>query len=390
MTSPLVSTLTAQFKRMYARDPGLLVQAPGRVNLIGEHTDYNGGFVLPCAIDFHTLVAVSGRQDRWVRVAAMDFDGQMDEFSLDGPILPSVDKPWANYVRGVVQIMLAQGLPLCGAEMAILGNVPQGAGLSSSASLEVAVAKAFKSLCGINHLSPTDLALIGQRAENQFVGCQCGIMDQLISARGQRGHALLIDCRNLLTQAVPMPTDVAVMIIHSRIQRGLVESEYNIRRAQCEKAARHYGVTALRDLDFQQLQLGAAGLDDVSYRRARHVVTENQRTLDSANALASNDMTLMGQLMAQSHQSMCDDFQITVPALDALVTIAQIAIGADGGARMTGGGFGGCVVALVPVEKVPKVRHAIETNYRAPNGESAHVNVCTPSEGASAWSPMSL
>lgn len=381
MTSPLISTLTAEFKRVYARDPGLLVQAPGRVNLIGEHTDYNDGFVLPCAIDFHTLVAVSARQDRWVRVTALDFAGQVDEFNLDAPILRSADKPWVNYVRGVVQVLLAQGMTLSGVDMAILGNVPQGAGLSSSASLEVAVAQAFQSLCNLDHLSPTDLALIGQRAENQFVGCQCGIMDQLISAHGQRGHALLIDCRTLLTQAVPMPPDMAVMIIHSRIQRGLVESEYNSRRAQCEHAARHYGLSALRDLDLAQLESGASGLDELSYRRARHVVTENQRTLDAAKALAANQLNHLGTLMAQSHASMRDDFQITVPAIDTLVELVQNAIGSSGGARMTGGGFGGCVVALLPNAHVAEVKQIIEAKYRAPDGEKAHVDVCTPSEG---------
>ena len=207
-------------------------------------------------------------------------------------------------------------------------------------------------------------------------------MDQLISARGQRGHALLIDCRTLEANAVPMPPDMAVMIIHSRIRRGLVESEYNLRRTQCEQAARHYGVTALRDLSLSALEQGMHGLDPVAYRRARHVVTENQRTLDAAAALAVQDMKRMGQLMAQSHASMRDDFQITVPAIDALVDIAQNAIGSLGGARMTGGGFGGCVVALMPSAKVADVRSAIEARYRAPHGEAAQIDVCTPSAGA--------
>jgi len=279
---------------------------------------------------------------------ALDYAGQLDEFSLDAPIVPREDAPLANYVRGVVQMLLAHGVGLDGADLALAGNVPQGAGLSSSASLEVAVGQAFKSLFQLDSLGPTDLALIGQRAENQFVGCNCGIMDQLISARGQQGHALLIDCRTRHTQAVPMPQDMAVMIIHSRIQRGLVESEYNTRRAQCEFAALHYGVAALRDLNLAQLEMGARGLDAVTYRRARHVVTENRRTVDAAAALTAHDMRTMGQLMGQSHISMRDDFQITVPAIDALVDITQKAIGPDGGARMTGGGFGGCVVALVP------------------------------------------
>jgi galactokinase len=382
MTSPLISSLTAAFERSFQGAPDMLVQAPGRVNLIGEHTDYNDGFVLPCAIDFHTLVAARARSDRVVRVVALDYADQLDEFSLDTPIVPREDAPWANYVRGVVQMLLAHGVVLGGADLALAGNVPQGAGLSSSASLEVAVGQAFKGLYRLDGLSPTDLALIAQRAENQFVGCNCGIMDQLISARGQQGHALLIDCRSLHTQAVPMPQDMAVMIIHSRVRRGLVESEYNTRRAQCEQAARHYGVAALRDLTVAQLQAGSQGLDAVAYRRARHVVTENQRTVDAAAALAAHDMRAMGQLMAQSHVSMRDDFQITVPAIDALVDIAQNAIGPEGGARMTGGGFGGCVVALVPQALVAHVRSAVQAQYRSPQGELAQIHVCSPSAGA--------
>lgn len=382
MTSPLMTSLQAVFERHFQTAPDFWVKAPGRVNLIGEHTDYNDGYVLPCAIDFHTLVAVRARLDRLVRVVASDCGGALDEFSLDAPIVPRPDAHWANYVRGVVKVLLSKGLALGGVDLAIAGNVPQGAGLSSSASLEVAVGQAFKRVFALDGLSPTDLALIGQQAENQFVGCNCGIMDQLISARGQAGHALLIDCRTLAAQTVPMPPDMAVMIIHSRIRRGLVESEYNTRRMQCELAARHYGVAALRDLSLSALEQGLHGLDPVAYRRARHVVTENQRTVDAAAALAAQDMKRMGQLMAQSHASMRDDFQITVPAIDALVEMAQNAIGWEGGARMTGGGFGGCVVALVPSSKVAKVRQAIETQYRSPQGETAQIDVCTPSAGA--------
>jgi galactokinase len=322
------------------------------------------------------------RDDRRVRVMALDYGGAMDEFALDAPIVPRQDAPWANYVRGVVKMLLERGLPLAGAELAIAGNVPQGAGLSSSASLEVAVGQAFKSLLGLSELTPTDLALVGQRAENQFVGCNCGIMDQLISARGAAGHALLIDCRSLDAAPVPMPADLAVMIVHSRVRRGLVDSEYNARRQQCEAAARHYGVRALRDLDLATLEAGAAGLDPVVLRRARHVVSENRRTLEAAEALADNDLVRLGELMARSHDSMRDDFEITVPAIDRLVAITQQAIGAEGGARMTGGGFGGCIVALMPEARVESVRAVIEAGYRAPNGEAATIWVCHASAGA--------
>lgn len=382
MTSPLINKLRTVFEQSFGQPPALFVQAPGRVNLIGEHTDYNDGFVLPCAIDFHTLVAVRQRQDRRVRLLASDYGGALDEFSLDEALVPRLDAPWANYVRGVVKILLDQGLPLSGADLAIAGNVPQGAGLSSSASLEVAIGQAFKTLCGLDGLGPTDLALIGQRAENQFVGCHCGIMDQLISARGQADHALLIDCRTLEAHPVPMPDDLAVMIIHSRIQRGLVESEYNIRRQQCESAARHYGVQALRDLTLDRLQAQSAGLDAVTLRRARHVVTENQRTQDAAAALTRRDLVRMGELMAESHASMRDDFEITVPAIDALVALLQSSIGSHGGARMTGGGFGGCVVALLPATEVARVQGIVARHYRSPQGESAQVYVCRACAGA--------
>jgi galactokinase len=282
----------------------------------------------------------------------------------------------------VVKHLQAHGLALQGADLALAGDVPQGAGLSSSASLEVAVTQAFKTLQGFDDLSPTDMALIAQRAENLFVGCNCGIMDQLVSARGEAGNALLIDCRSLKTQAVPLPSDLAVMIVHSRIRRGLVGSEYNTRRQQCEAAAKHFGVKALRDVSLSRLQTDAGDLDATVLRRARHIVTENQRTLDAATALAAGDLRQMGVLMAASHDSMRDDFEITVPAMDELVAILQTAIGALGGARMTGGGFGGCAVALMPLDKVEAVRSAVESNYRSPMGEVGTVYVCQASAGA--------
>ena len=382
MKSPLLKRVVTSFDNAFDAPPALIVHAPGRVNLIGEHTDYNDGFVLPCAIDFHTLVAAQPRDDSTVRVVAADYGDTLDEFRLDAPIGHRADAPWADYVRGVVATLLERGIALRGAELAIAGNVPQGAGLSSSASLEVAVGQAFKALQGLDELSQTDLALIGQRAENAFVGCNCGIMDQLISARGERGHALLIDCRSLEAKPVHLPDEVAVMIVHSRVKRGLVDSEYNTRREQCEAAAKHYGVKALRDVDRATLEARAAGLDPVVLRRARHIVTENQRTLDAAQALAANDLERLGVLMAQSHASMRDDFEITVPAIDELVALAQAAIGTEGGARMTGGGFGGCIVAVLPESRVAAVRAAIESGYRAPSGEPASIWVCHASEGA--------
>jgi len=378
----LKQRVAASFRERFGVLPTLVVQAPGRVNLIGEHTDYNDGFVLPCAIDFCTLIAARPRDDALIRVVASDYGDASDEFSLDATIVPRPDALWTNYIRGVVKMLLERGLPLRGADFAVAGNVPQGAGLSSSASLEVAVAQAFKSLQGLRDLTPTDMALLAQRAENQFVGMNCGIMDQLIAARGEPGSALLIDCRSLEARAVPLPADGVVMIVHSHVKRGLVDSEYNTRRAQCEAAVRHYGVKALRDLDIAGLERGADGLDPVVLRRARHIVTENQRTLDAAAALAKGDYLRLGALMAESHASMRDDFEITVEPIDRLVEIIKSAVGIEGGVRMTGGGFGGCVVALLPDAMVAPAKAAVAARYRAPGGAPASVYVCHASPGA--------
>jgi len=381
MNPSLTTTAGAAFEQAFGQPASHFVQAPGRVNLIGEHTDYNDGFVLPCAIDFGTVIAARARTDGVVRGGAADNGAEVDEFRIDAPIVARTDALWANYVRGVVKHLLEHGLALDGADLALTGDVPQGAGLSSSASLEVAVTQAFKTLFGLAALTPTDMALISQRAENRFVGCNCGIMDQLISARGEAGHALMIDCRSLEARAVPVPAGSAVLIVNSMVQRGLVGSEYNTRREQCEAASRHFGVKALRDVDEAMLARDGAGLDDVVRRRARHIVTENHRVLDFADALAHADLKRAGVLMAASHASMRDDFEITVPAVDRLVEILQQAIGDAGGARMTGGGFGGCVVALLPEALVPAATAAVEAHYRAPSGAKGVIYVCHASAG---------
>ncbi len=372
----------AAFNTAFGHLAPLSVQAPGRVNLIGEHTDYNDGFVLPCAIDYQTVIVAAPRSDTLVRVVAADHDDAFDEFRLDDTIVARSDAQWANYVRGVLKHLIARGLPPHGMELAIAGNVPQGAGLSSSAALEVAIGTTYSALHGL-HLAPTDIALNGQEAENQFVGCNCGIMDQLISALGARDHALLIDCRSLATRKVPLPADLAVLVIDSKIQRGLVGSEYNTRRAQCEAAAAYFGVKALRDVDEAMLAGAQTRLDPIVFRRARHIVSENRRTQDAAKALACGDLAQVGRLMAASHASMRDDFEITLPAIDALVAIVQTALGEQGGARMTGGGFGGCVVALCPRERVDAVRAAVAERYpAAAGGRVAEVHACHASAGA--------
>ncbi|WP_024871418.1 galactokinase [Tolumonas lignilytica] len=379
----LKEKVLAVFQRSFGGEPDLFVRAPGRVNLIGEHTDYNDGFVLPCAIDYETVVAVQRRDDDQVVVVAADYANQRDEFSLTQPITVHADQLWSNYIRGVVKYLLEKGLALKGLNLVVSGNVPQGAGLSSSASLEVAIGEAFNQAYQLG-LTPAAIALNGQEAENKFVGCNCGIMDQMISASGEKDHALLLDCRSLETRLVKMPEDLAVLIVHSNVKRGLVDSEYNTRREQCEAAARHFGVKALRDVNLAQLQSAAeqGKLEPVVYQRARHVITENARTLAAADALAVGDLEKMGVLMAESHQSMRDDFAITVPAIDTLVEILQQAIGREGGARMTGGGFGGCVVALLRPAQVDAVIAAVAEEYPAKTGLKPTCYVCKARAGA--------
>ncbi|OVZ94909.1 galactokinase [Yersinia frederiksenii] len=372
----------AIFRQQFNHEPDITIKAPGRVNLIGEHTDYNDGFVLPCAIDYETVISCGKRDDRQIRVIAADYENQQDIFSLDTPIVPHPDYRWADYVRGVVKHLQLRHADFGGADLVISGNVPQGAGLSSSASLEVAVGQALQSLYQLP-LSGVELALNGQEAENQFVGCNCGIMDQLISALGEQDHALLIDCRTLETRAVPMPENVAVVIINSNVKRGLVDSEYNTRRQQCETAARFFGVKALRDVDPNLFFSIQDELDPVVAKRARHVITENERTLAAADALAGGDLKLMGQLMHESHISMRDDFEITVPPIDHLVDIVKSVIGEQGGVRMTGGGFGGCIVALMPTSLVEPVRTAVAREYpQYSDGRTETFYVCQASQGA--------
>lgn len=379
----LLQRTQSVFQQVFGYAASLDIQAPGRVNLIGEHTDYNDGFVLPCAIDYQTVISASPRQGSVVRVVAADYQNQQDEFDLKEEIVAHPDYLWANYVRGVVKYLQERGFQLGGADLVITGNVPQGAGLSSSASLEVAVGQAFKALNDLS-ISQADIALNGQQAENQFVGCNCGIMDQFISALGEKDHALLIDCRSLETRSVAMPEGFDVVIINSNVRRGLVDSEYNTRRAQCEEAARHFGVKALRDLTLDQFNARAAELDPVVAQRARHVITENDRTVEAADVLSRGDMVRMGELMGQSHASMRDDFAITVPPIDALVEMVKEVIGARGGVRMTGGGFGGCIVSLVPHDLTQAVCARVEKDYPAVSGLQPTIYICKPSAGAGA------
>ncbi len=358
-------TLAEQFAQAFGAAPAVVARAPGRVNLIGEHTDYNDGFVLPCAISVETRIAAAPRSDGRIRVVACDFGGAVAEWPLNAPHAADPAHPWADYVRGMTTAMIERGHALTGADIAMTGTVPKGAGLSSSASLMVGIGTVLASLAGLA-IAPADIARMAQAGECDHVGMRCGIMDQLASAAGIARHALMIDCRSLDVTPVAMPGDVQILIVHSGVARGLVEGAYNERRMQCEVAAAAIGVPALRDADMAMLN--RAGLDPLTLARARHVVTENARVLAAAQALAAGDLRATGELMAASHASMRDDFQITVPPVDALAAELQALIGPEGGARMTGGGFGGAVVALCRADRADAVLDAL--TYRRPDGSA--------------------
>ena len=372
------------FNQKYNQQPELTVYAPGRVNIIGEHTDYNDGFVMPCAINYGMAVSFAKRNDSIWRVYAIDINEQ-DEFDLSQDFTQSEHK-WANYVRGVVKYIQEQCPEFKqGADLVMTSDVPMSSGLSSSAALEISIGKTCQVL-GNLPLSLVQIALIGQKAENKFVGANCGNMDQLTSALGQKDHLIMIDCRSLDIAPTPVPQGYSIAIINSNVKHDLVTGEYNSRRQECEQAAKFFGVKALRDVTPEQFHACENELkaeSELAYKRAKHVVYEDQRVLDAVAALKANDMVKLGQLMGESHDSMRDDFEITIPEIDYLVELAQVAIGKNGGARMTGGGFGGCIVCLVPNEKVEALRQLIADNYEKQTGIKETFYLCTASDGVS-------
>ncbi|KAB8142112.1 galactokinase [Chloroflexia bacterium SDU3-3] len=378
-----ITEIRDAFAQHYGVHPRLMIRAPGRVNLIGEHTDYNDGFVFPVAIDRATYVAARPRDDRYIHVTALDVN-ETDIFDLDAPIERSQQYGWSNYVRGVVKGLLAAGHTLTGANMVFLSDVPRGAGLSSSAALEVSVGYTFQVLNRLNILGE-ELALLAQGAENTFVGVKCGIMDQFISALGRADHALMIDCRNLTARAVPLPHDAKVVICDSGVRHELGTSEYNVRRAQCEQAVHVLKgvlphITALRDVTLADLEAHGHLLDAVVLRRARHVCSENERVLASVDALEQGDYTRFGQLMNASHTSMRDDYEISAPEIDVLVEIGQALPGCYG-SRMTGGGFGGCTVSLVENSAVEAFQEQLKASYLERTGKQANIYICAASDG---------
>lgn len=365
-----------RFEQLFDEPPVFVVRAPGRVNLIGEHTDYNDGFVLPMAINRAAWIALRPRRDGLVRIHALNFD---DVAEIDLSAMRHEDEGWREYVKGVAYI-LSEEWNLTGWEGVLAGDVPIGAGLSSSAAVELAAARAFAAVGGL----PWDaahMARVGQRAENEWVGVNCGIMDQMISAAGRRDHALLIDCRSLETQAVPLPAGTVVVVLDTATRRGLVDSAYNERRAQCEAAAAFFGVPALRDVDMETFRAGSERLDPVARRRAQHVISENERTLAAAEALRRGDAAEMGRLMNASHASMRDDFEISRPEMDVMVALAQAEPGCFG-ARMTGGGFGGAAVALVRADEAERFGATVAAAYHHATGLEPQVIRCAATDGA--------
>ena len=365
------------FQAIFHEQPTFIVRAPGRVNLIGEHTDYNDGFVLPMAIDRAVWIALRPRADRRVSVHSLDL-GLAAAFDLDS--LARGDSRWVEYIKGVAHELQITNYRLRGWEGVMSGNVPRGAGLSSSAALEVATARAFASTSGFDW-EPLRIAKVGQRAENNWVGVKSGIMDQAVSAAARAGHALFLDCRSLEFEHIPLPKNMAVVVMDTSTRRGLVDSAYNERRSQCEAAARLLGVKSLRDITSEKFKERSEKLDNMIMRRARHIVTENERVLKAVQAMRADDVTSLGRLFNESHASLRDDFEVTNDALNWMVEIAQ-ARPECYGARMTGAGFGGCAVAVVRREKAGAFAEAVGAEYNLKSGKDAGIFVCEASEGA--------
>ncbi|HUK29595.1 MAG TPA: galactokinase [Candidatus Acidoferrum sp.] len=371
-----VADLRQTFERRFG-GRARIFRAPGRTNLIGEHTDYNDGFVLPVAVDRWTWVAIAARAGREVRVTSEHF-AETSEFNLDEE-RPVARRHWSDYVRGVALMLARAGCQVSGADLLIRSDVPLGAGVSSSASLEVAAGMALAAIsgCAIPRL---ELAKLCQRAENQFVGARCGIMDQFIACEGEEGHAVFLDCRSLEHEAVPLPKDVRLVLCNTMVKHEIAGGEYNKRREECEEAVRRLadaipGVQALRDVTPEQVVTHRPLLPGAIYKRARHVTTENARVLEARDALKRGDLAAMGKLMAESHASLRDDYKVSCRELDLMVELAR---GFDGcfGARMTGGGFGGCTINLVDSAKCDEFAKHMREGYKRATGIAPEVYAC--------------
>jgi galactokinase len=365
------------FQANFNRKPDFIVRAPGRVNLIGEHTDYNEGFVLPMAIDRAAWIAFGKVDEDRVHIHALD-QKEAIRFELDQLKKGS---GWAEYIKGIAYVLRMTGYELTGWEGVLAGDVPIGAGLSSSAAVELAAARAFSAVSGFDW-EPVRMAKLAQQAENEWVGVNSGIMDQMVSAAARAGHALFLDCRSLEFQHIPMPEEAAVVVLDTSTRRELVGSAYNERRSQCDEAARFFSVRALRDVNEDEFEKKKGGLGALTLKRARHILTENRRVLEVVEALRVKDLPRIGELLNASHASLRDDFEVSSLALDQIVAAAQDHPGCYG-ARMTGAGFGGCAVALVKRDLAEAFVPAVLTEYRLRSGLEAGVYVCRASEGAS-------
>ncbi|MFM7583784.1 MAG: galactokinase [Caldilinea sp.] len=378
--------LIEAFHKQFGHSPRYLSRGPGRVNLIGEHTDYNDGFVLPVALKRSVQIVLRPRPDRQVRIFSAEF-GESGFFDLDG-IAFNPEQLWLNYIQGVAQSLEQEGFGLVGIDALVSGNVPRASGLSSSAALEIASAHAFLAAAGQNHLLPGPrLAQLAQRAENQFVGVNCGIMDQFISELGRANHALLIDCRSLDYQLVSVPEEAALVIGNTRASRSLASSAYNERRSECEQGVALLqralpGIRALRDVSSAQLEAERARLPATVYHRCRHVVSENERVLHCVAALQEGDLVAAGRLMDASHDSLRDDYQVSSAALDTMVETMREVAGCYG-ARLTGAGFGGCAVALVKPGSEQAMADTIFERYPKATGIWPEVYTTKAADGAS-------
>ncbi|HEY62475.1 MAG TPA: galactokinase [Anaerolineae bacterium] len=374
---PLRKIVGNAFYDRFGESPQFFVRAPGRVNLIGEHTDYNDGFVLPIAIDREIWIALRPRKDRRVLLTSMDYK-ELAEFTFNDLRHGS---GWTEYVKGIAWILQKHEYRLNGWEGILGSNVPVGGGLSSSAALEMALSRAFYVVSDWRWDGKI-MAQLAREADHQWVGIKSGIMDQLISAEGRVGHALLIDCRTLALESVPLPDTTRVVILDTATRRGLVDSIYNQRVAECKQAADFFGVQALRDVRMEQIESRPHALPEDVYRRARHVVTENARTLQAANALRRGDVVQFGKLMDASHVSLREDYQVSSGELDLMVSIARERKGCYG-ARMTGAGFGGCVVALVEKDEVEPFVENVSIEYYKESRLKPKVYITEAVKGAS-------
>jgi galactokinase len=381
-----VGSLLEKFKSHFAGTP-VVYRAPGRVNLIGEHTDYNDGFVLPAAIGFYCWVAIAPRNDRKLVLYSENLNESV-EADLDSLAPPPTGK-WYDYPLGVAWVLERAGNRLRGANLYISGEVPLGAGLSSSAAVEVSTGYALLDISDLP-VDRTALALLCQRAENEYVGARVGIMDQFISCHGSAGHALLLDCRSLEFRMLPLPSNVHLVICNTMVKHALGASEYNVRRAECEEAIRILtpvlpGIRALRDVTLAQLEKHRNLLSDITYRRSRHIISENERVLAVASAFENGDIHALGKLMADSHKSLRDDYQVSCRELDIMV---ECAAGKRGlyGARMTGGGFGGCTINLVDAAHSQEFQSAVAADYESKTRLRPEIYICEASQAAEAVS----